>query len=132
MDEHTQAPWRWELNPKAHSIRLQGRGQMVMDFVRWGMDRATPRFIRDGLMFRADEFGAPIPGQEHHAAWDQIINHADARLIAAAPRLLEACGSVLIGLQNGQGSVPFMITMLRGALLEAGAPAPTEASHGEP
>lgn len=46
--KHTPGPWRWEVNLSGTSIRLMGgRPQFdktVMDFVRWGMSRATPRF----------------------------------------------------------------------------------------
>ncbi len=70
----------------------------VMDFARWGMGHAVPRFrdtSEDGmnLMDRLcdkPEWVAPEPGREHHKSWHQLVTHPDARLIAAAPELLEA------------------------------------------
>jgi hypothetical protein len=41
-------------------------------------------------MVRADELAKDIPGEEHHSEWNQDIEHPDAKLIAAAPDLLEA------------------------------------------
>lgn len=50
----------------------------------------------------------------------ESIPHPDlARIIKAAPRLLQACHSVLVGLENGKGSVPFMCTELRTAIADA-------------
>ena len=70
-------------------------------------------------MERADAFGAVIVSEEHHASWNQALAHPDARLMEAAPQLLEACQSCLIGLENGKGSIPFMISMLRAAVVAA-------------
>jgi hypothetical protein len=67
-----------------------------MDFARWGMGNAAPRFrsVPDGasyeIMVRADELTEIVPGREHHERWFRTIQQADARLIAAAPCLLEA------------------------------------------
>ncbi len=43
----------------------------------------------------------------------------NAMRMAAANELYDAVASVLIGLENGKGSVPFMITMLRAARRQA-------------
>ncbi len=50
----------------------------------------------------------------------ESIPHPDlARMIKATPRLLETCRSVLQGLSSGEGSVPFMVTMLESAVADA-------------
>jgi len=50
----------------------------------------------------------------------ESIPHADlARIIKAAPRLLQAAKAVEKGLITGRGSLPFMIGELRSAIAEA-------------
>lgn len=98
---HTPGPWRWEINLKSRVVRLTGGVRplydlTVMDFVRWGMGNAAPRFIdQDHLMERADTYAAVVPGREHHAQWFQGLSHPDAHLIAAAPDLLAALRAVV-------------------------------------
>jgi len=99
---HTPGPWRWEYNAAHKSVDLVGGKPMfdltVMDFARWGMGHATPRFrdtSEDGmnLMDRLcdkPEWIAPEPGREHHKSWHQLVTHPDAVLMAAAPDLLAA------------------------------------------
>lgn len=94
----TPGPWRWELNTTSKVIQLcGGRPQFdktVMDFTRWGMGRAAPRFQGPTephrLMTRAEHFGVVVAGREHHRSWFQGIDQPDANLIAAAPELYEA------------------------------------------
>lgn len=71
----------------------------VMDFVRWGMSGAVPRFMDTApgeqyrLLHRVSarpDLIVPFAGRKHHADWCAGINHPDARLIEAAPRLLAA------------------------------------------
>jgi hypothetical protein len=74
----------------------------VMDFARWGMSHAVPRFrdtsvggmnLMDRLCDRP-EWIAPEPGREHHKGWHQLVSHPDARLMAAAPELLAALKAI--------------------------------------
>ena len=96
--KHTKGPWRWELSERQKRLQLCGGEPVydltVMDFVRWGMGGAIPRFRDDvnkmNIMRPAREHAQPVAGREHHANWFQFINHPDALLIAAAPDLLEA------------------------------------------
>jgi hypothetical protein len=94
----TPGPWRWEINLKSKSIHLVGGkprfDETVIDFSRWGMSGAKPTFRLNGLLVDAEKFAQPIKGREHHASWCQTLNHPDARLIAAAPSLYEACKMV--------------------------------------
>ena len=104
MGRHTAGPWRWELNPKHRQMRLCGGvpryDLTVMDFVRWGMGGAAPRFrepepTRLNIMHRAEKWGAVVPGREHHEDWFRAIDHPDARLIEAAPDLLAALTRII-------------------------------------
>ncbi len=52
-----------------------------------------PRF-RDssdhGLMTKCIKWAKAVIGREHHAHWFKTLDHPDARLIAAAPELLDS------------------------------------------
>lgn len=95
--KHTPGPWRFEVNEKSKSLRLCGARHFdltVMDFVRWGMGGAQPRFRADAdnlhIMRKVTEFAAPLEGREHHESWFKIINHPDSRLVESAPELLDS------------------------------------------
>jgi len=96
FEGHTPGPWRWEVNPRARQISLNGGEQpfdlTVMDFVRWGMNGAKPRVLKyDGpheLLHPAETFMVEAPGRAHHSHWFQLVKHPDMDLMAAAPTLL--------------------------------------------
>ncbi len=96
-DGHTKGPWRWELNLKRKHVALYGGfpkfDLTVMDFHRWGMSGAQPRFGATasphlGMMGYARDFAEIAVGREHHSDWFQLVDHPDADLIASAPSLL--------------------------------------------
>ncbi len=99
---HTPGPWRWQFNAEHRRLHLVGGRPRydltIMDFERWGMNGATMRLrdtAHDGLqlLYRVHERAdwiAPEPGREHHKHWHQLLTHPDARLIEAAPTLLQA------------------------------------------
>lgn len=97
LEEFTPGPWRWEVNLGSRTIRLCGGvpryDLTVMDFVRWGMGNAAPRFRRMSapcynIMYRIEHFARVVLGREHHSDWFRRIDHADARLMEASPELL--------------------------------------------
>lgn len=90
----TPGPWRWELNLKCKQAQLCGgdpKGGFgaydltVMDFVRWGMGGAKPRFRgnKHFVLHNVEDFAAVVPGREHHKDWFQTVDQPDANYIAA-------------------------------------------------
>lgn len=126
--QYTPGPWRWEFNEKSKEINLVGGKTKydltVMDFVRYGMGGAAPRFNVDHgndlqLMYRADTMGEVVKGREHHANWFKDISHPDAKLIAAAPDLLEACQSFMDSYSTNGHLLNFNVDIIRKAINKA-------------
>jgi hypothetical protein len=97
--QHTPGPWRFEINEKSKTVNLCGGKPRydltVIDFKRWGMTNAQPRFRNaDCLMQPVSDFAVESPGREHHADWFKVVNHPDARLIESSPELLDSVESL--------------------------------------
>lgn len=76
----TPGPWGWRGNKDAQQIilyRLAGWGDVVMSFARWGMQRARPHFVTDGII-REPQW---VMGPPHHPWQIDGIDHPDARFI---------------------------------------------------
>ena len=82
-DAATPGPWAWYGDLTAHRIYLatvNGGRRFVMDFRRWGMSGAMPRFQVGGIMRTIKELATrEAPYRDDIAE----IDHPDARFIAA-------------------------------------------------
>ena len=114
--QHTPGPWRWEFNAQHRNVHLVGGSRpqfdlTIIDFCRWGMNGATMRLRdtdHDGMNIMHDlhkrpDWIAPEPGREHHKSWHQLVTHPDAKLIEAAPDLLDALSTIANGEVMGGG-----------------------------
>lgn len=130
--QHTPGPWRWEISMQSKRLHLVGglRPQYdltIIDFDRWGMSNATMSLrdtAHDGMnimhkLHERPDWIAPFKGREHHAKWCQGVVHPDARLIEAAPDLLEAAQEALHMLAHMNGPTD----KLRAAIGKAGGAA---------
>ena len=91
--------WTWDINLDSKHVKLRTVnpvcGNIIMDFVRYGMGMAAPRFNVNGIMHRADELTAVVPGREHHKSWFRTIDHPQARLISQAPTMEYALKQII-------------------------------------
>ena len=80
----TPGPWQWYGNTKFNQIYLAtiNRGRIIiMDFVRWGMQYAMPRFQLNGIMEPAKDL---VCYERDYRKNFVGLNHPDAIFIAAA------------------------------------------------
>lgn len=92
----TEGPWKWRINRNYKQISLVGRNSdIVMDFARWGMGGASPRFachktplkILDRPVDRPDWI-ADSP--DHTTAHRKIVQVDAAFMEAADPTTIRA------------------------------------------
>jgi hypothetical protein len=116
--KHTPGPWAWFGNEFGFYLATTHSGRTyVMDFVRFGMNRAQPRFRSGGIMRPAAEVvtfavgDRGVQGFKAAKADPSVyrydidgVDHPDARLIAASPDLLAALKQVEAEMRAGFGS----------------------------
>lgn len=106
MSKHTPGPWAWFGSPKSgfYLATTHSGRRYVMEFVRMGFNSAQPRFqikgegMIDGKDLCVFEVARNVVGIESARKPGSGVyrhdivgfDHADARLIAAAPELLAA------------------------------------------
>lgn len=103
---HTPGPWEWygstDHYPRFHLATVYGGRRFVMGFKRAGMQGAEPVFQVNNRMVPASELvlfdvdpsvKGVTAGRAAESVYRQdfsVIDHPDARLIAAAPDILAA------------------------------------------
>lgn len=137
--KHTPGPWAWfgtGNNEHVYLATTHSGRRYVMDFVRWGINGAQPRFQpeRGGMVKAKDLLQFEVGDQSivgmNAARKDgsvyrydiRGINSADAYLIAASPELLAACRCALghlTGNMDGDMDLGDPVDMLRAALSKA-------------
>ncbi len=82
-----------DLGDLKHYARSLRSALAQQEHVIRGLHSITTAHDGMQLLYRIHErpdWIAPEAGREHHKDWHQLLTHPDARLIAAAPELLEA------------------------------------------
>ena len=105
-DKATPGPWYWDVIDAHKCICLESARWKVMDFARYGMNGAAPRFLVDGIMERADGLLKSLPGKEHHRGFDNYIDHPDATFIAQSREIIPALLDELEAAQNAHRWIP--------------------------
>lgn len=125
--KHTPGPWYWHTDHAGNiSLRTPDRGNLiVMDFTRRGMNGATARLA----------YWTGLPGGQPRERLGGVLDkfdrdHPDARLIAAAPELLEACKACAALCEDAEG-IPYPLKV-RFRLVIAKACDAAEKAEGQP
>lgn len=117
--KHTPGPWQWVKRQAfgGRSIDLvhPHRGYLtVMDFVRLGMQGGTFRLATWKGEQRENMGGIMRPAHEL-----DILNHPDAKLLAAAPLMFEALAAI-VAPGSGAAMHAEVWALVREALKQAG------------
>lgn len=76
----TPGPWRWRGNASSKDVHLRSVKSplnVVLDYVRWGLQGCIPVFNEGGVLRKA----RLVPSAPHNA-WDIVaIDHPDARAL---------------------------------------------------
>ncbi|MBZ4371447.1 hypothetical protein [Corallococcus sp. AS-1-6] len=78
----SRGPWRWFGYLRTREVSLEGGRDTVMDFTRWGMSGAQPRWSVKGILEKLADLVVPDTTPGRGRVTD--INHPDARFIAAS------------------------------------------------
>jgi hypothetical protein len=109
----TPGPWEWQsFDGKSVFLGTPNRGRLVvMDFVRDGFNGACPRFA-------ANRNGQDVGGIMMKCGTSNILSFADARLIAAAPRMYKICSDITAPVNQGRPIAQGYLDMIRELLKE--------------
>lgn len=97
-DAATVAPWIWDINRRFHDIRLVSPKNgwcIVMDFIRWGMQGAQPRFSDRG---NAPLGGIMHPAEEYDRTEGGLSANPDAAFISHARTDVPALADLVLAL----------------------------------